>query len=235
MALIVRTARASHQRATGDGWPRRVRVGSAVARRPSQCDLLPALTVLARASGQRAVKDRVGQQPQQPGHHAHLPGNHAVAGAGFDGPERPVREVFRLHEKRHAVAVLPGQRGVDIAGANGDHPHTACAQLTAQGYTENNDVEFEDGTWTADAKSADGNHQEVRIDGKTGKVYPEDVAATLTEDQVKTKLADAGYTKFHDFTFKDGVWTGKADDPTGKEVEIKADPADGHIIGAEGN
>ena len=109
------------------------------------------------------------------------------------------------------------------------------AQLTAQGYTEINDVEFEDGTWTADAKSADGNHQEVRIDGKTGKVYPEDVAATLTEDQVKSKLADAGYTKFHDFTFKDGVWTGKADDPTGKEVEIKADPADGHIIGAQGN
>lgn len=107
------------------------------------------------------------------------------------------------------------------------------AQLTAQGYTDINDVEFKDGTWTADAKSADGNHQDVKIDGKTGKVYPEDVSAALTEDQVKASLANAGYTKFHDFAFKDGVWTGKADDPTGKEVEIKADPTDGHIIGAE--
>jgi uncharacterized protein with FMN-binding domain len=107
------------------------------------------------------------------------------------------------------------------------------AQLAAQGYTEINDINFKDGSWTADAKSADGNHQDVKIDGKTGKVTPEDAAAALTEDQVMAKLAEAGYTKLHDVEFKDGVWTGKADDPTGKEVEFKADPTDGHIIGAE--
>jgi Peptidase propeptide and YPEB domain len=107
------------------------------------------------------------------------------------------------------------------------------AQLIAQGYTDISDLEFKDGTWTADAKSADGNHQNVRIDTKTGKAYPEDLASGLTEDQVKEKLAAAGYTHLHDFSFSDGVWSGKGDDPTGKEVEVKADPTDGHVIGAE--
>lgn len=129
------------------------------------------------------------------------------------------------------VAVSGGVAAQDVALTK----DAVRAQLIAQGYTEINDLDFKDGTWTADAKSADGNHQHVKIDGKTGQAYPEDVASNLTEDQVKAKLADAGYTKLHDFEFKDGVWAGKADDPTGKEVEIKADPADGHVIGAEDN
>ena len=42
------------------------------------------------------------------------------------------------------------------------------AQLEAQGYTAVNDVEFDDGMWEADARSADGNRVEVRLDPKTG-------------------------------------------------------------------
>jgi uncharacterized membrane protein YkoI len=44
------------------------------------------------------------------------------------------------------------------------------AKLEAQGYTKVNDVKFEDGVWKADAKSADGNHVDVRLDAKTGAV-----------------------------------------------------------------
>jgi hypothetical protein len=35
------------------------------------------------------------------------------------------------------------------------------ALLANEGYTEVNDVEFKEGVWTADGKSADGNHVEV--------------------------------------------------------------------------
>jgi hypothetical protein len=45
------------------------------------------------------------------------------------------------------------------------------ALLANQGYTEVNDVEFKEGVWTADGKSADGNHVEVKVDN-TGKVDP---------------------------------------------------------------
>ena len=38
------------------------------------------------------------------------------------------------------------------------------AKLTAQGYTKIHDLEFKDGMWHADAKSADGNDVDVRID-----------------------------------------------------------------------
>ena len=54
------------------------------------------------------------------------------------------------------------------------------AQLTAQGYTNVNDVEFEDGVWKADARSADGNRMEVRINAESGEVYPSTQVAQLS-------------------------------------------------------
>ena len=53
------------------------------------------------------------------------------------------------------------------------------AKLESQGYTNVNDVEFEDGIWTADARSADGNRVDLSIDPKTGEVYPDEQVATL--------------------------------------------------------
>lgn len=107
------------------------------------------------------------------------------------------------------------------------------ASLTEQGYTKVNDVEFEDGVWKADARSADGNRMEVRIDPATGKVYPNTQVAQLSEADVRAQLAAAGYVNVHDVDYEDGIWNAEADDPEGKDVELKIDPATGKVIGTE--
>lgn len=107
------------------------------------------------------------------------------------------------------------------------------AKLEAQGYTKVNDMEFEDGVWKADARSADGNRVEVRIDPATGTVFPAAQVATLSEADVRAQLAAAGYTNVHDVDYEDGIWNAEADDPAGKDVELKIDPDTGKVIGKE--
>ena len=113
--------------------------------------------------------------------------------------------------------------------------HEVRAKLTEQGYTRVNDVKFKDGVWKADARSANGNRMEVRIDPKTGQVYPNTQVAQLNEKDVRAQLAAAGYTHVHDVDYEDGIWNAEADDPQGKDVELKIDPVTGKVIGEENN
>ena len=106
------------------------------------------------------------------------------------------------------------------------------ALLANQGYTEVNDVEFKEGVWTADGKSADGNHVEVKLDN-TGKVIPDTGVATITKDQIIIKAQEAGYKNVHDVDFEGGVWKVEAETADGTDVELKMDPNDGHIMGSE--
>lgn len=103
--------------------------------------------------------------------------------------------------------------------------------LEAQGYTRINDVEFKDGTWKADARSADGNRVDLRVDAATGKVYPETQVANLGKADVEAKLATAGYLNVHDLEFRDGIWTAEAENEDGKDFELRIDAATGDIIG----
>ena len=107
------------------------------------------------------------------------------------------------------------------------------AQLERQAYTKVNDVKFEDGVWKADARSADGNRVDVRIDPETGTVRPDELVANLSEADVRAKLAAAGYTNVHDVDYEDGIWNAEADDPAGKDVELKIDPDTGEVMGKE--
>ena len=107
------------------------------------------------------------------------------------------------------------------------------AMMTADGYTKINDVKFKEGVWTADARSADGNHVEVKIDAATGKIIPDEHVAKISKDQVIVKVQDAGYTNVHDVDFEGGVWKVEANDSAGADVELKVDPEDGHILGSE--
>ena len=107
------------------------------------------------------------------------------------------------------------------------------ASLEAQGYTRVNDVKFEDGVWKADARSANGNRVDLRLDAATGKVFPDELVANLSEADVRAKLAAAGYTNVHDVDYEDGIWNAEADDPQGKDVELKIDPKNGKVIGKE--
>jgi membrane protein implicated in regulation of membrane protease activity len=128
--------------------------------------------------------------------------------------------------------VLTGLSGVALAQA-GLTQAQVRAKLETQGYTKVNDLKFEDGVWKADARSADGNRVDVRIDAATGEVFPDEQVANLGEADVRAKLAAAGYTNVHDVDYEDGIWNAEADDPAGKDVEVKIDPKTGAVIGKE--
>ncbi len=107
------------------------------------------------------------------------------------------------------------------------------ATLEAQGYTGVNDVEFDDGMWQADARSADGKRVDVRLDPATGGIYADEQVSTLGEADIKARLAAAGYSNVHDVEFDDGLWKAEADDQSGREVGLRLDPDSGEIIGAD--
>ena len=68
------------------------------------------------------------------------------------------------------------------------------AKLEAQGYTKINDVKFVDGVWKADARSANGDRVDLRIDAKTGEIFPDEQVANLSEADVR---AQAGHCRLH--------------------------------------
>lgn len=105
--------------------------------------------------------------------------------------------------------------------------------LIDQGYTHVDDLKFDDGLWHADARSADGSNVELRIDPKSGKVYPDKEVSRLSEDDVRAALSTQGYTNVHDLEFDDGVWNAKADDKNDHRVELTIDPSTGRVLRSE--
>ena len=107
------------------------------------------------------------------------------------------------------------------------------ATLEAKGYTKVNDVKFADGVWKSDARSADGNRVDVRLDAKSGEIFPDEQVAQMSESDVRAALSAQGYTNVHDVDYEDGIWNAEADDPAGKDVELKIDPDTGKVMGKE--
>ena len=140
---------------------------------------------------------------------------------------------IQMHAHVLAIALLPATGLAFAQQAAGMTEPQVRAQLEAQGYTEIHDVEFDDGMWEADAKSADGNHVDLRIDPKNGAVYPSEQVANLGEADVRAKLAAAGYANVHDVDYDEGVWKAEGDDSAGRDVEIRLDPNTGDIVGKE--
>lgn len=104
-------------------------------------------------------------------------------------------------------------------------------QLTAQGYTRVHDLKFKNGMWYAEAKSANGDRVDLRIDAKTGQVYPDKQVSQLSKQDVRASLETQGYTHVHDVEFEDGMWKAKADNPAGNRVKLKIDATNGKVIG----
>ncbi len=128
-----------------------------------------------------------------------------------------------------ALALLPAAAGAQDA-------MTAVqvrAQLESEGYTQIDDVEFEKGMWTADARSANGKDVDVRIDPKTGKSYADTRVSKLGEADVRAKLSAAGYSKVDDLKFDDGVWKAEARNASGQKMELQLDPDTGKVVGSE--
>ncbi|MCD9086467.1 PepSY domain-containing protein [Stenotrophomonas sp. SY1] len=104
------------------------------------------------------------------------------------------------------------------------------AQLEAQGFTNVHDVKFDNGMWEADATSADGKRTELRLDPRTGTVYPDTAVSQLSEADVRAKLSTAGYSNVHDVKFDDGMWKADGKSPNGRNVEVRLDPTNGDVI-----
>lgn len=111
--------------------------------------------------------------------------------------------------------------------------HQVRAQLEQQGYRKVHDLKFDDGTWRAHARSADGKRVSVRIDPRTGQAFPDKQVSRLGERDVRAALSSAGYTKVHDVDYDDGVWHAKARNEAGKHVKLQIDPNTGRVIGSD--
>lgn len=106
-------------------------------------------------------------------------------------------------------------------------------QLTEQGYTKVHDLEFKDGMWHAKARSADGDHVNLRIDASTGTVYPDEQVSRLSKKDVRASLETQGYTHVHDIDFDDGIWNAKARNPAGAKVKLKINANSGKVIATD--
>lgn len=105
--------------------------------------------------------------------------------------------------------------------------------LTGQGYTKVHDLKFRDGMWYARARSANGKHVDIRIDAKTGQVYPDAQVSRLSERDVRASLETQGYTHVHNVDYRDGLWSAKAENPAGHHVRLKIDASSGKVVGTE--
>ena len=112
-------------------------------------------------------------------------------------------------------------------------PTAAAADLASNGA-----VVTPSGDATEDAKEAAHEANEAadeakeeatedRNDAIDDKYVP---ASGISAQVIYDKLTAAGYKEIDDIEFKDGIWEAEAKDPSGKEVEMKLDPNDGHII-----
>lgn len=131
-----------------------------------------------------------------------------------------------------AIGALSMTSGVAMAQTALTAPQVQ-SKLTEQGYTKVKDVKFKDGMWRAEAKSANGDHVNVRIDAKTGQVYPDEQVSKLSKQDVRAALETQGYTDVHDVDFDDGVWSAKAHNKSGNKVKLKVDGDTGKVIATD--
>jgi len=131
-----------------------------------------------------------------------------------------------------AGALSLGGSGIAMAQQAMTEPQVH-SELTEQGYTKVHDLKFKDGMWRAEAKSADGKRVDLRIDARTGHVYPDEQVSHLSKQDVAAALETQGYTHVHDVDFDDGLWKAKAKNPAGHHVKLTVDATSGKVIGIE--
>jgi uncharacterized membrane protein YkoI len=131
-----------------------------------------------------------------------------------------------------AGALSLGVSGIVMAQQAMTEPQVH-SKLAEQGYTRVHDLEFKDGMWRAEAKSANGKHVDLRVDARTGQVYPDEQVSHLSKHDIEAALETQGYTHVHDVDFDDGMWKAKAKTPAGNHVKLKVDASSGKVIGIE--
>lgn len=134
------------------------------------------------------------------------------------------------HKRRWLVATIAISFALPaLAGTEDD----VRAQLTAKGYTEVSELEYENGIWDADVTRADGSRGEVAVDDQ-GEVYDgKDGRPLLDESDLFAKLTNAGYGGVNDIEREGAIFTADAYDKSGNKVELTISAYDGHVIHEE--
>lgn len=105
--------------------------------------------------------------------------------------------------------------------------------LGEKGFTKVHDVKFKEGLWKAQARSGDGRSLKLLVDPASGRIYGEQKTSRLSETDVRAAVSAAGYSDAHDIEFEDGLWKAQAEHVSGKDVELRVDPNDGHVLGVQ--
>jgi hypothetical protein len=129
------------------------------------------------------------------------------------------------------IALALGCAGVAMAQEHALTQQEVSTQLNEQGYTDVHALEFQDGIWTARARSGDGEKVKLRVDPITGRAYPNKQVSMISEADIRSGLSVQGYTHVHDMDFNHGIWTVKAKNSAGIRVSLQIDGQSGRIIG----
>jgi len=71
------------------------------------------------------------------------------------------------------------------------------------------------------------------VNPANGDIKAEALVSNFSENDIKAKLAAAGYSKVHDVDFDDGMWKAEAERADGNDVEIHLDATSGAIVHVE--
>ena len=146
---------------------------------------------------------------------------------------------------RRVDVVIDGVSGALWAGGGNVAPFLSAAQvrerLVAAGYTQIEDLEFDDGVWEAEARNAAGQRVDLVIHPVTGAILAETPdgsgsapAGVLTAAQIRAALEAAGYTQIRDLEYdSDGYWEADARNAQGQRVELHIDPRTGAVLREE--
>nr|WP_225737506.1 PepSY domain-containing protein [Dyella acidiphila] len=129
------------------------------------------------------------------------------------------------------IALALGCAGVAMAQQQALNQQQIRAQLTQQGYTDIHDLNFDDGVWTARARSGNDERVKLRVDPITGQAYPDKQVSPMSESDIRSALSVQGYTDVHDVDFDHGIWKVRAKNPSGAKVSLKIDADSGRVIG----
>jgi hypothetical protein len=98
------------------------------------------------------------------------------------------------------------------------------------GYQEVKDLKFKDGVWRSEARGGNKQWVKLAVGPVNGKVYVTNAPSKLNEDEIKAKLATAGYQDVHDVEFEHGLWSAEAEMSGGGDVDLLVDPDDGSVV-----
>ncbi len=98
------------------------------------------------------------------------------------------------------------------------------------GYKEVKDLKFKDGVWRSEARGGNKQWVKLAVGPVNGKVYVTDAPSKLNEDEIKAKLATAGFQDVDDVEFEHGLWSADAKSAQGNKVDLLVDPDDGSVV-----